>query len=122
MFRSVQILSLTLCSMAYAAGPTLAADWVQDPSDTANFTWIDLDSIEVREELTHYTAGYSWSKGTPPPANTDQFKDAINCKTGEYFRWFQHIDRWVDKRVGYGPYFGDASYDQSGALRALICK
>jgi hypothetical protein len=122
MFRSIQTLGLALCTTAFTASSALAANWVQDPSDVAGFTWIDMETIEVREGLTHYTAGYSWSKGTPPAENSDLLKEAINCTTGEYLRWFQDIDRWVNKREGYGPHHGDPSYDQAGALRALICK
>jgi hypothetical protein len=120
-FRSTQILSLGLCIIALTANSAWAANWVQDPADTAGFTWIDMDSIEVRDGLTHYKAGYSWSNGVPPPADADRLKDAINCTTGEYFRWFQSESRWVNKRVGYGSHQGIASYDESGALRTLIC-
>jgi hypothetical protein len=107
--------------MASTANSAWAASWVQDPGDTAGFTWIDMDSIEVRDGLTHYRVAHSWSKGVPPPADADRLKDAINCTTGEYFRWFQSEGRWINKRVGYGSHHGDASYDQSGALRDLIC-
>jgi len=76
-----------------------------------------MDSIEVRDGLTEYKFGHSFSMGVPPPANTKRTMDAINCTTGEYFRWYQN--RWVDK----GEYHADhgAAYDQSGALRTLIC-
>jgi hypothetical protein len=121
MFRFNRILSLALCTIASTTNSAWAANWVQDPADTSGFVWIDMDTTEVREGLTQFIVGYSFSKGAPPPANTDRYRDAINCTTGEYFRWFHDLDRWVNKREGYGPHLGDASYDQSGALRTMIC-
>ena len=76
-----------------------------------------MDSIEVRDGLTEYKFGRSWSKGVPPPANTERFKDAINCTTGEYFSWY--LNSWADKDEYYARH--NQSYDQSGALRTLIC-
>src|SRR5688572_5252211 len=102
MLRSIQILSLALCIIASTANSAWAANWVQDPADTAGFSWINMDSIEARDGLTHYKAGRSWSKGVPPPANTERSKRSINCTTGEYFWWAQRESRWVNTRVGYG--------------------
>lgn len=117
MFRFIQSLSLALCIIASTANSAWAANWVQDPADTAGFGWIDMDSIEVRDGLTEYKFGRSWSKGVPPPANTERFKDAINCTTGEYFSWY--LNSWADKDAYYARH--NQSYDQSGALRTLIC-
>ncbi|MGH8558536.1 MAG: hypothetical protein ACREEM_35795 [Blastocatellia bacterium] len=117
MFRFIQFLSLALCIIASTANSAWAANWVQDPADTSHFIWIDMDSIEVRDGLMQYEFGNSWTKGVPPPADTERFKDAINCTTGEYFRWYKN--RWADKREYNAQYH--ASYDQSGALRTLIC-
>ena len=119
MFRPIQILSLALSVIASTANSAWAANWVPDPGDTSSFTWIDMDTIEVRDGLTSYKVALSFSKGVPPPANTNRMKDAINCTTGEYFRWWQNENRWVDKR--YGGHEDDPTYDQSGALRTLIC-
>jgi len=119
MFRFIQSLSLALCIIPSTANSAWAANWVQDPADTAGFSWIDMDSIEVRDGLTQYKLGRSWSKGVPPAANTERFKDSINCTTGEYFHWYVNR-RWSDKRVYHEQQYG-ASYDQSGALRTLIC-
>ena len=119
MFRSLQTLSLALCIMAPTANSARADNWVQDPADTAGFTWIDMDSIEVGDGLTQYKIARSWTKGVPPPANEKRSVDAVNCTTGEYFRWWQNENRWVDKR--YGGHEDDPTYDQSGALRTLIC-
>ena len=116
---------LIVLSLFVGAGPVAAIltassawaeNWVQDPADTAYVTWIDMHSIEVRDGLTQYKIARSWTKGVPPPANPDKLKDAINCTTGVYFRWYQN--QWSNKREG--SYFGP-SYDQSGELRTLIC-
>ncbi len=121
MFRFIQSLSLALCIIASTATSAWADNWVQDPGDTAHFKWIDMDSIEVRDGLTQYKIARSWTTGVPPLANAKRGKDAINCTTGEYLFWAQLEGRWVDKRVGYSHYTADPSYDQSGAVRTLIC-
>jgi hypothetical protein len=66
-----------------------------------------MDSIEVSEGLTQYKIPRSWTKGVPPPANEKRAKDAVNCTTGEYFRWFDTEPHWVNKRVGFGEHQGD---------------
>ncbi len=119
MFRFIQTLSLALCIIASTVNSAWADNWVPNPADTAGFWWINMDSIEVRDGLTHFKDARSWSKGVPPLASTD--KSAINCKTGEYFWWAKSETQWVNKHVGYGSHPGDPSYDQSGALRTLIC-
>ncbi len=116
MKRTKLIIALALLLAAQtAANSAWAVNWVQDPGDTAGFRWIDMDSIEVRDGLTQYKFGRSFSKGVPPPANSKRYKNAINCTTGEHFRWYH---RWVDLRDWYQD---DYEYDQSGALRTLIC-
>jgi hypothetical protein len=121
MFRPIQTLSLALCILAPTATSAWADNWVPNPADTAGFKWINMDSIEMRDGLTQFKGARSWSKGVPPLANAKPTTDAINCTTGEYFWWAQRETRWVNSRVGYGEHQGDPSYDQSGALRTLIC-
>src|SRR5262245_8898648 len=121
MFRSLQILTLALFIITPTANSAWAENWVPDPADTAGFTWIHMDSIEVSDGLTQFKIARSWTKGVPPQADAKQLKDAINCTTGEYFRWFQDQSQWINKREGGGGHLGDPSYDQSGALRTLIC-